>query len=69
VVFPTSSSQARRESSSSRGTQRGLAGAVATALSRPEGFYEPGLADAAERASWPRYAAEVLRFVRAVRGE
>jgi glycosyltransferase involved in cell wall biosynthesis len=51
------------------GDAAGLAAAVRTALSRPAGFYEPGLAEAAERASWPRYAAEVLRFVRAVRGE
>ena len=51
------------------GDAAGLAAAVRTVLSRPAGFYEAGLADAAGRASWPRYAAELLRFVRAVRGE
>jgi len=45
------------------GDAAGLAAAVKTALSRPPGFYEPGLAAAAERASWPRYADSIRDFV------
>ncbi|HEX4441012.1 MAG TPA: glycosyltransferase [Thermoanaerobaculia bacterium] len=48
------------------GDAAGLATAVRTALSRPAGFYEPGLAAAADRASWPRYAEAIRDFVRGV---
>jgi glycosyltransferase involved in cell wall biosynthesis len=51
------------------GDAAGLAAAVRTTLARPAAFYAAGLAAAAERAAWPRYAAELLRFVRAVRGD
>ena len=49
------------------GDEAGLAAAVKTALARSAGFYDAGLAAAADRAAWPRYAASVREFVLALR--
>jgi glycosyltransferase involved in cell wall biosynthesis len=45
------------------GDSAGLAAAVETILARGIGGYAAGLVRAAEDASWPRYAAELLAFV------
>ncbi len=45
------------------GDPAGLADAVATVLRRGADAYAPGLARAAERASWPRYAEAILDFI------
>ena len=45
------------------GDAAGLAAAVEAVLSRGVEAYAPGLARAAERASWPRYADAVLAFL------
>lgn len=45
------------------GDSAGLAAAVETVLARGIGAYATGLARAAEEASWPRYAEELLAFV------
>jgi glycosyltransferase involved in cell wall biosynthesis len=45
------------------GDAKALAAGVAAVLARPPGFYDEGLARAAERASWPRYVDAILDFV------
>ncbi|MEO8347306.1 MAG: glycosyltransferase, partial [Acidobacteriota bacterium] len=40
-----------------------LAAAVRRVLAHPPGHYEPGLARAAEEASWPRYVEGLLAFL------
>jgi glycosyltransferase involved in cell wall biosynthesis len=45
------------------GDPAGLAAAVETVLARGAGAFAAGLACAAEEASWPRYASELLTFV------
>ena len=45
------------------GDASGLAQAVDTVLARGEDAYAPGLARAAERASWPRYVDALLAFI------
>ncbi len=48
------------------GDAAGLARGVETAIARGAGAYAPGLARAAEAASWPRYADALLEFLDAV---
>jgi glycosyltransferase involved in cell wall biosynthesis len=45
------------------GNLAGLVEAVRVGLERGAAFYAPGLAEAAERASWPRYADSLLEFL------
>ena len=49
------------------GDAAGLAAAVRRVLERAPGHYEPGLARAAERASWPRYVEGLLSHVASLR--
>ncbi|MCI0582329.1 MAG: glycosyltransferase family 1 protein, partial [Chloroflexi bacterium] len=44
------------------GDAAGLARAVETVLARGDDAYAPGLARAAERASWPAYVDALLKF-------
>lgn len=46
----------------------GLAHAVAQVLSRGVASYQPGLAEAAARASWQSYARTLHSFLHAVQG-
>lgn len=51
------------------GDASALVEAVARVLSRGIAFYEPGLAAAAEEASWPRYVDELLSFFGSLKAE
>ena len=48
------------------GDAAGLAQAVETVLARGDEAYAPGLARAAERASWPAYVDALLRFLASI---
>jgi glycosyltransferase involved in cell wall biosynthesis len=45
------------------GDSAALARAVETVLARGDDAYAPGLARAAERASWPLYVDALLKFI------
>ncbi len=49
------------------GDSAGLAAAVRRVLGRGPAHYEPGLARAADQASWPRYVESLLSFLSSLR--